>query len=89
MSLNKNSAIKDNNKRKLDIRGKVCPMTFIYTKLNLEEMNKGEILDVLVDYAPSVENIPNSCRRQDLAEVIKIEEINSSKNVWQITLRKT
>ena len=34
--------IKDNGYqqiKELDIRGKVCPMTFVYTKLKLEEMN--------------------------------------------------
>lgn len=74
--------------KKLDIRGKICPMTFIYTKLTLEEMNSGEYLEVLVDYPPAVENIPYSCKRQDLAETFEIKEFDSDKNVWQLILKK-
>lgn len=80
--------MENNNIRKLDIRGKMCPMTFIYTKLTLEEMDKGEVLEVLVDYLPAVENVPYSCKRQDLAEVVEIKEIDGVKKVWQVILRK-
>ncbi len=34
--------------QELDIRGKVCPMTFVYTKLKLEEMKSGELLKVIL-----------------------------------------
>lgn len=88
MSLNNNLAIENNEVRKLDIRGKICPMTFIYTKLTLEEMDKGEVLEVLVDYLPAVENVPYSCKRQDLAEVLEIKEIDANRKVWQLNLRK-
>ncbi|MFX1391638.1 MAG: sulfurtransferase TusA family protein [Promethearchaeota archaeon] len=85
----KNDKKKENPEtRKLDIRGKLCPMTFIYTKLALEEMNSGEILEILVDYPPAVENIPYSCKRQDLAELFDIKEIDSDKKFWQLILRK-
>ena len=80
--------MENNNIRKLDIRGKMCPMTFIYTKLTLEEMDKGELLEVLVDYLPAVENVPYSCKRQDLAEVVEIKEIDEVKKVWKLILRK-
>lgn len=85
----KNEKKKENpTTKKLDIRGKLCPMTFIYTKLALEEMNNGEFLEVLVDYPPAVENIPYSCKRQDLAELFDIKEIDSDKKFWQLILRK-
>ena len=88
MSLNNHLTMENNNVRKLDIRGKICPMTFIYTKLTLEEMAKGEILEVLVDYIPAVENVPYSCKRQDLAEIVEIKEIDPYKKVWQLILKK-
>ncbi|PIP67687.1 MAG: SirA-like domain-containing protein, partial [Candidatus Omnitrophica bacterium CG22_combo_CG10-13_8_21_14_all_43_16] len=31
----------------LDLRGVICPVNFVKTKLKLEEMNIGEILEVL------------------------------------------
>ena len=88
MSINKLENQKSVIVRKLDIRGKVCPMTFVYTKLALEEMNKGEIIEVLLDFPPAVKNIPESCRRQGLAEVLKIKKIDRNNKVWQLNLRK-
>jgi len=88
LSINKLENQKSVIVRKLDIRGKVCPMTFVYTKLALEKMNEGEIIEVLLDFPPAVENIPDSCRRQGLAEVLKIKKINRNKKVWQLNLRK-
>lgn len=88
MSLNKLENQKSVIVRKLDIRGKVCPMTFVYTKLALEKMNEGEIIEVLLDFPPAVENIPDSCRRQGLAEVLEIKKINRNKKVWRLNLRK-
>jgi len=74
--------------KKLDIRGKVCPMTFIYTKLRLEEMKKDEILEVTLDFPAALESIPDSCKRQDLAETIEIKEFDGNKNTWLLILRK-
>lgn len=89
MSINKLENQKSVIVRKLDIRGKVCPMTFVYTKLALEKMNEGEIIEVLLDFPPAVENIPDSCRRQGLAEVLEIKKIDRNNKVWQLNLRKT
>lgn len=88
MSINKLENQKSVIVRKLDIRGKVCPMTFVYTKLALEKMNEGEIIEVLLDFPPAVENIPDSCRRQGLAEVLEIKKIDRNKKVWRLNLRK-
>jgi len=75
-------------KKHLDIRGKVCPMTFVYTKLTLEELDKGDILEVLLDFPAALENIPKSCRRQNLAEILEIKEVNSLKETWLLKLKK-
>ncbi|MGQ4873460.1 MAG: sulfurtransferase TusA family protein [Promethearchaeia archaeon] len=72
----------------LDIRGKVCPMTFVYTKITLEELEKGDLLEVILDFPMAVENIPDSCRRQSLAELIKVEEIDGPKKTWKLLLKK-
>lgn len=88
MSLNKLDNQESNNVRKLDIRGKVCPMTFVYTKLTLEEMKEGEILEVLLDFPPAIDNIPDSCHRQGLAEVLEIKKFDRSRKIWQLNLKK-
>ena len=89
MSLNEVENQKNPIVKKLDIRGKLCPMTFVYTKLALEEMDQGEILEVTLDFPPAIENIPESCRRQRLAELLVIKEIDGSKKTWQLTLKKS
>ncbi|MFX1237998.1 MAG: sulfurtransferase TusA family protein [Promethearchaeota archaeon] len=76
------------NIRTLDIRGKICPMTFVYTKLSLEKMEKGEILEVILDFPAAVENIPSSCKRQNLGEVLEIKEIKADRKTWCLVIRK-
>lgn len=88
MSLNKFENMETANVRKLDIRGKMCPMTFVYTKLALEEMSKDQILEVLLDFPSAIENIPDSCKRQNLAEVLEIKKIDKNEKVWRMILRK-
>lgn len=73
--------------RAIDLKGEVCPYTFMLTKLNLEEMEPDEILEVIVDYPPAVENIPRSVKDQNLGEVLSVEKI--SKNTWKLTIKKS
>jgi len=74
--------------KNLDIRGRVCPMTFVYTKLALEELDKGNILEVLLDFAPAIKNVPENCERQGLAELLEIKEIGSDNKYWCLKLKK-
>jgi TusA-related sulfurtransferase len=72
--------------RELDIRGEVCPYTFVKTKLALEEMQPGQVLRVLVDYEPATKNVPRSVRLQG-DEVLSVESCGASQ--WEIVLRKS
>lgn len=74
--------------KQIDIRGKVCPMTFVYTKLALEDLDKGDLLEVLLDFPAALENISKSCKRQNLAEVLEIKENNADKDEWIMKLMK-
>jgi tRNA 2-thiouridine synthesizing protein A len=75
--------------KNIDIRGKVCPMTFVHTKINLEKMEAGDIIDVILDFAPALDNIPKSCETQELAQLISIKEIpNKEKKEWIMRLKK-
>jgi tRNA 2-thiouridine synthesizing protein A len=44
----------------LDLRGEICPFTFVRTKLRLEELAPGARLRVIVDHEPATRNIPRS-----------------------------
>ena len=59
----------------LDVRGEICPNPDVKTMTTLEKMEKGQILEVLVDYQLSVERIPKNAenRKHRVIKVIKVE----------------
>ncbi len=71
--------------KELDIRGEICPFTFVKSKLVLEKMEVGETLRVLIDYEPSAVNVPKSMRDEG-QEVIAVNRIDEGQ--WEILIRK-
>jgi len=69
----------------LDLRGEVCPYTFVRTRLALEAMAVGSVLAVLVDHEPASRNIPKSAREWG-QEVAAVEP--AGEQLWRITLVK-
>ena len=68
--------------QELDLRGRQCPMTFVYTKVALEEMVSGKILKVILDFRSAFTNVPKSVKKQDLGEVIQEIEKDGIKTIW-------
>ena len=48
--------------QELDLRGEICPYTFIKSRLVLEQMKNGQVLRVIVDYYPAIRNIQRSMK---------------------------
>jgi len=48
----------------LDVCGKICPYPDMNTMTTLKKMEKGEVLEVLLDYPLSVERIPRNLKKQ-------------------------
>lgn len=71
--------------RTLDIRGEVCPYTYVKTKLALEEMRAGEVLCVIVDYEPATRSVPRSAKTQG-DEVLSVDAARVGE--WEIRIRK-
>ena len=71
--------------RELDIKGEVCPYTFVRSKLALEEMDPGQVLRVVVDHEPATENVPKSMTNEG-HDVLEIGKVN--KTDWEIIVRK-
>jgi TusA-related sulfurtransferase len=44
----------------IDLRGTPCPLNWVKTKLRLEEMAQGALLEVLVDNGAPARNVPRS-----------------------------
>ncbi len=67
----------------IDLRGKKCPLNFVYTKLALEELKQGQILKVALDYPPAFTNVPRSVNLQELGEVLdESESETGEKTIW-------
>jgi TusA-related sulfurtransferase len=44
----------------LDLRGTPCPINFVRTKLRLEQMTPGALLEVWLDPGEPIEQVPDS-----------------------------
>jgi tRNA 2-thiouridine synthesizing protein A len=71
--------------QELDLKGEVCPYTFVKTKLALEMMEPDQVLQVIVDHLPAVENVPRSVANEG-HEVLNVEQVNDTD--WEIVIRK-
>lgn len=71
--------------REINLKGEVCPYTFVKSFLALEEMEGGQVLRVIVDYPPSVENVPRSLSNEG-HEIVEVAQINDTD--WAITIKK-
>lgn len=58
----------------LDLRGVVCPINFVKTKLKLEEMDTGQILEIIIDPGEPMANVPRSIKEEG-HKIIKVEKI--------------
>jgi TusA-related sulfurtransferase len=71
--------------RRIDIRGDVCPYTFVKSKIALEDMESGQVLEIIVDHAPAIENVPRSLTNEG-HRVLEVKQIGE--NEWKIVVRK-
>ncbi len=71
--------------RTLDIKGQVCPYTFVRSKLAIEKINIGEVLEIVVDHEPASINVPKSMENEG-QKILKIEKTGEKE--WHIFVRK-
>ena len=69
----------------LDLKGEVCPYTFVKSKLALEEMESGQVLRVIVDNPGSAANVPRSLSSEG-HQILNVEKLNGTD--WAITVQK-
>jgi len=70
--------------QELNLKGKICPYTFVESMLALEEMGIGEVLRVIVDYPPAACDVPKSLRGEGY-EILDVSKINETD--WAIVVR--
>lgn len=72
----------------LDITADLCPMTFVKTKLRLERMQPGEVLEVLLNEGEPLENVPRSVREMGW-DVLAIEPVAGAPGQRRLLIRRT
>ena len=70
---------------KLDITKEHCPMTFVKAKLKLEQMEEGDILEILLTAGEPLENVPRPCTEQGY-QVLETTHVKD--NIHKIVVKK-
>ena len=71
--------------KKLDIRGAVCPYTLVKSKLGVEAIEVGQIIEILLDYPEASTSIPKAMLNYGHS-VLKVDKINEKE--WIVQVRK-
>ncbi len=71
--------------RKIDIRGEICPYTFVKSKLAIEDLDSGQVLEVILDHDPAAENVPRSME-SDGHKILEVKK--TGKTEWRILIEK-
>ena len=69
----------------LDLQGKVCPYPTLEPRLALNEMAAGEVLEVITDYYPALQTIPELMRELGYP----YELIDGDKPIFRFLIQKT
>jgi tRNA 2-thiouridine synthesizing protein A len=68
----------------LDLRGIKCPLNWAHAKVRLEQMRRGEILELLLDDPRSVIDIPRAAE----AEGYALAEVAALDGTWRLRIEK-
>ncbi len=71
----------------LDITGQVCPLTFVHTRLRLERMGPGEILEIRLAGTEPLQNLPRSLADEG-HEVLSLDREAGDLGIHRLRVRK-
>jgi tRNA 2-thiouridine synthesizing protein A len=71
--------------KKINIKGLVCPYTFVKAKIAIESMEIGQVLEILLDYEEASRSIPKSMEDHG-QKVLKVEKVSDTD--WMLLIRK-
>jgi TusA-related sulfurtransferase len=71
--------------KRINIKGDVCPYTLVKSKLAIEDLEVGQVLEILLDYPEAAESIPKAMFNYGHS-VLRVEKINSTD--WIIQIKK-
>ncbi|MCL5957984.1 MAG: sulfurtransferase TusA family protein [Chloroflexi bacterium] len=66
----------------LNPTSRICPLNFVKTKLTLEEMEDGQILEVVLDDGEPMRNVPRSLKEEG-HRILKVQRLeDDSYRLW-------
>ena len=68
----------------LDLRGTPCPINFVRTKLRLQQMSPGSLLEVWLDGGEPIEQVPDSLKM----EGYQIEQLEEREGFYALLVRR-
>ena len=66
---------------KIDLRGVLCPINFVKTKLKLEMMEDGQVLENALDDGEPMRNVPRSIKEEG-HKVVGVEQIDDGYKIF-------
>ena len=66
---------------KIDLRGVLCPINFVKTKLKLEMMDGGQVLEIALDDGEPMRNVPRSVKEEG-HQVVGVEKIDDGYKIF-------
>lgn len=70
--------------KSIDLKCQVCPYTMVKSKLAMETLKKGQILEIILDHKPAVINVTDSLK--ELGH--QLLEIKEDGNSWKLYFKK-
>jgi len=68
-----------------DLRGVGCPMNLVKTKVAFAKMSSGQVLGLILDNGPPINNVPHSVIREG-HKVLSQEQLEDG--AWFVLIRK-
>ena len=69
----------------VDITDVVCPITFVKAKVSIEEIEQGQILEILMNEGEPLHNVPRSLKDEG-HRVVEVE--NNSNGTFTVLVEK-
>lgn len=74
----------DSGAIKLDLRGIKCPLNWAYAKVRLEQMARGERLELMLDDPRGARDIPRAAEAEGYAVI----DAGRTGDTWRIRIEK-
>ncbi len=66
-------------------RGVGCPLNMVYAKVELAKLKSGQVLEIVLDDGPPINNVPGSVQKEG-HEVLDKKQLEDGS--WQVLIRK-